>query len=68
VSLTLYVIVDADGVLIVTPRAEMGQGVHTTLAALVAEELDLPWHAVRTLHGPAAEAYFNAAVLEAAVP
>ncbi len=46
----------------------MGQGVHTTLAALVAEELDLPWGEVRTLHGPAAAAYFNAAMLEAAVP
>lgn len=49
------------------PRAEMGQGVHTTLAALVAEDLDLPWQSVRTLHGPTSEAYFNAAMLEAAV-
>ena len=68
VTLNPYLVVDADGVAIVTPRAEMGQGVHTTLAALVAEELDLPWEAVRTLHGPAAAAYFNAAILEAAVP
>jgi isoquinoline 1-oxidoreductase beta subunit len=68
VTLNPYLIIDADGVSIVTPRAEMGQGVHTTLAALVAEELDLPWEAVRTLHGPAAAAYFNGAMLEAAVP
>ncbi len=67
-TLNPYLIIDPDGVSIVTPRAEMGQGVYTTLAALVAEELDLPWDAVRTLHGPAAAAYFNAAVLEAAVP
>ena len=68
VTLNPYLIIDADGVAIITPRAEMGQGVHTTLAALVAEELDLSWQTVRTLHGPTAEAYFNAAMLEAAVP
>ena len=42
VALTPYVMIDASGVTIITPRAEMGQGVHTTLAALVAEEMDLP--------------------------
>lgn len=68
VTLNLYLLINQDGVSIITPRAEMGQGVHTTLAALVAEELDLPWDAVRTLHGPAAAAYYNAAALEAAVP
>jgi isoquinoline 1-oxidoreductase beta subunit len=56
VTLNPYLIVDTEGVTIVTPRAEMGQGVHTTLAALVAEELDLPWESVRALHGPAAAA------------
>lgn len=68
VTLNPYLIIDAEGVAIITPRAEMGQGVHTTLAALVAEELDLPWQTVRTLRGHTAEAYFNAAMLEAAVP
>jgi len=68
VTLNPYLVIDAEGVAIVTPRAEMGQGVHTTLAALVAEELDLPWQHIRTLHGPTANAYFNTAILEAAVP
>ncbi|WP_295883143.1 xanthine dehydrogenase family protein molybdopterin-binding subunit [uncultured Thiohalocapsa sp.] len=68
VTLNPYLLINQDGVSIITPRAEMGQGVHTTLAALVAEELDLPWESVRTLHGPAAAAYYNAAALEAAVP
>ena len=67
-ALTPYVLIDATGVTIITPRAEMGQGVHTTLAALVAEELDLPWDQVRVLHGPASAAYHNAAVLEEGVP
>lgn len=66
--LTPYVMIDAQGVTIITPRAEMGQGVHTTLAALVAEEMDLDWAAIRTRHGPAAAAYYNGAILEESLP
>ena len=68
VALTPYVMIDASGVTIIAPRAEMGQGVHTTLAALVAEEMDLPLDQVKVHHGPASAAYFNAAVLEEGVP
>ena len=52
--LTPYVVVDASGITVITPRAEMGQGVHTPLAALVAEELGVTLAAVRVVHGPAA--------------
>ena len=68
VALTPYVMIDATGVTIIAPRAEMGQGVHTTLAALVAEEMDLPLGQIRVHHGPASPAYFNSAVLEEGVP
>jgi len=67
-ALTPYVRIDAGGVTLITPRAEMGQGVHTTLAALLAEELDVDLDAVNIEHGPASSAYFNAAVLEEGVP
>lgn len=63
-ALTPYVLVDAQGVTIIAPRAEMGQGVVTTLAALVAEELDVTLEEVNVIHGPASKAYFNAALLE----
>ena len=63
-----YIIIDQSGVSIITPRAEMGQGVHTTLAALVAEELDVDMADVTTRHGPAAQAYFNGAVLGSSLP
>lgn len=59
VALTPYVVVDARGIAIIAPRAEMGQGIHTTLAALVAEELDVELAAVRVIHGPASEHYAN---------
>jgi isoquinoline 1-oxidoreductase subunit beta len=68
VALTPYVMIDASGVTIIAPRAEMGQGVHTTLAALVAEEMDLPMDQIKVHHGPASPAYFNAALLEEGVP
>lgn len=63
-----WVIVRADGVTVVTPRAEMGQGIQTTLAALVAEEMDLDWAQVRAEHGPASAAYANLAVAGAGLP
>ncbi len=68
VVLTPYVIIDGTGVTIVTPRAEMGQGVQSTLAALVAEELDVDWADVKTMHGPAAQVYFNSAVVGTTMP
>lgn len=61
-----WVIINADGVTVIAPRAEMGQGISTTLAALVAEELDVDWQQVRVMHGPPAQAYFNAGIAEAA--
>ena len=68
VTLNPYVIIDARGVTLVAPRAEMGQGIHTTLAALVAEEMDLDLAAVTVIHGPASAAYFNAGILEEGAP
>lgn len=58
-ELTPYVVIDREGITIITPRAEMGQGIHTTLAALVAEELDVALEDVRTEHGPASAKYAN---------
>jgi len=46
---------------IITPDNQIG--VHTTLAALVAEELDVSLDQVNVVHGPAAKAYYNEAML-----
>lgn len=67
-ALTPYVRIDADGITVIAPRAEMGQGVSTTLAALVAEELDVALDDVNVEHGPASKAYFNGVVLEEGLP
>lgn len=67
-ALNPFIFIDRDGVTIITPKAEMGQGVQTTLAAMAAEELDLDWEQVRVLHGPPAAAYYNSTVMAGALP
>ncbi len=67
-ALTPYILINGDGVTIITPRAEMGQGVYTTLAAMVAEEMEVDVADVNVVHGPASQAYYNAAILEEGVP
>lgn len=44
---------------IVVARSEMGQGVRTTMAMLVAEELDLPWEQVRVIQAAGDARYGN---------
>jgi len=62
-ALNAFVLIDAEGVTLIAPRAEMGQGTMTTWAALIAEEMDLAWDQVRVIHGPPAQAYFNSALM-----
>lgn len=67
-ALNPFVLITQDGVTLIAPRAEMGQGVHTTLAALAAEELDVAWKDITVLHGPPAQAYYNSVFLGMALP
>ena len=67
-TLNPFVLINGDGVTVITPRAEMGQGVYTTLAALVAEEMDVAWEDVTVMHGPPAQAYYNSVFLGMALP
>ena len=67
-AITPYVRIDAQGVTLITPRAEMGQGIHTTLAALVAEELDVAWETIRVEHGAPGAVYYNRALMQGGVP
>ena len=52
--------VHADGgVLVYLPKAEMGQGIHTALAQIAAEELEVPWESLQVRHASTAEADDN---------
>jgi isoquinoline 1-oxidoreductase beta subunit len=69
VTFNPYVKIGADNTItIVAPRAEMGQGISTTLADMVAEELVVGLDRVKVEHGPASHAYYNAVILEEGGP
>ncbi|WP_407492590.1 molybdopterin cofactor-binding domain-containing protein [Pseudooceanicola sp. MF1-13] len=59
VALNPFILVDGDGVTVIVPKAEMGQGVQTTWATLAAEELDMDPADLRIEHGPPGKAYYN---------
>ncbi|MEX0320416.1 MAG: molybdopterin cofactor-binding domain-containing protein [Ruegeria sp.] len=67
-ALNPFVLIDQNGVTLFAPRAEMGQGVKTTWAALIAEELDVDLDQITVLHGPAAAAYYNTAMIGEGLP
>lgn len=46
----------------IVPHAEMGQGVHTTLAMMLADEMDADWDQVKMLEAPADKEYANYAL------
>jgi isoquinoline 1-oxidoreductase beta subunit len=50
------------------PRSEMGQGVHTALPMLVAEELDVPLSMIALTQAPPDRIFGNIAVLREALP
>src|SRR6266540_1646321 len=53
-----YLKMDQDGILTVYAfRSEMGQGIRTAIAMLVAEELDVDWSSVRIEQAPADSEY-----------
>jgi isoquinoline 1-oxidoreductase beta subunit len=59
-----YVKIASDNTItVIAPRAEMGQGISTTLAAFVAEELDVTLDKVKVEHGPASYAYYNSEIM-----
>ncbi len=46
----------------IVPHAEMGQGAHTALAMMLADELDADWNAVTMIEAPAHKEYANYAL------
>ena len=63
-----WVQVTASGITLIAPHAEKGQGVFSTQAALIAEEMDLEWGSFDVSFGMPAPAYWNTALGGAAAP
>ena len=69
IALNGWLAIHPDGtVTVVSPKAEMGQGIHTALAMLVAEELDADWATVRVAPSPIDRIYGNIAVMVDGLP
>ncbi|RPH45696.1 MAG: xanthine dehydrogenase family protein molybdopterin-binding subunit [Burkholderiales bacterium] len=69
VALNGWVKVSADGTVVaMMARSEMGQGVHTALSMLVAEELDCAWSQLRTEQAPIDALYGNVVAIADSAP
>jgi isoquinoline 1-oxidoreductase subunit beta len=69
VALNGWIKIAADGSFVLAmPRSEMGQGVHTALTMLVADELDVPMSQMRLEQAGADKIYGNVAMLVASLP
>ena len=69
VALNGWIKIAQDGtVVLAMPRSEMGQGVHTALSMLVAEELDVPLAQVRLEQAGPDAIYGNVAMLLGSLP
>ncbi len=67
-ALNAYVEIAENGeVTVAVPRAEMGQGVQTALAMLVADELDVPFDGIQVEPAPLSKHYINHALLETGI-
>jgi isoquinoline 1-oxidoreductase beta subunit len=67
-ALTPYVLITAEGITLITPHADMGQGTYSMQAALLAEELDVRLDQIKADPGPPSPAYYNTALSQEAVP
>ena len=64
--LTAWVKIDKDNlVTAIIPHAEMGQGVHTALMAMLAEEMEADWDKVTFIEAPAEKEYANFPLVKA---
>ncbi|NRR28816.1 xanthine dehydrogenase family protein molybdopterin-binding subunit [Oxalobacteraceae bacterium] len=69
VALNGWIALAPDGsVTLAMPRSEMGQGVHTALPMLVAEEMDVPLAMIRLVQAPPDKIFGNVAMLRDGLP
>lgn len=67
-AITPYVKIDAQGITLITPRADVGQGAWSMQAHLIAEELDIDPATAMLSPGPASPVYYNGVVGAEAMP
>jgi len=61
--LNIWLKINADNTItVIVPHAEMGQGAHTTLPMMLADEMDADWKTVTMLEAPGNKEYANYAL------
>ncbi|WP_305988025.1 xanthine dehydrogenase family protein molybdopterin-binding subunit [Roseibium sp. MMSF_3544] len=63
-----WVKIDGDGITLITPHVDLGQGAVSMQAALIAEELDVDFGQFNTDYGKPSAAYYNQAVTQEMAP
>ena len=67
-AITPYVMITPDGITLITPRADKGQGSYSVQAAFIAEELDVDLDQIKADPGPPSPVYYNTALASETVP
>ena len=67
-ALTPFVKITPEGITLIVPRADVGQGIASTQAMLIAEELDIDPSTATLDPGQPHQAYFNAVVAAESLP
>ncbi|MGB7287623.1 MAG: molybdopterin cofactor-binding domain-containing protein [Salaquimonas sp.] len=67
-AITPYVKITSDGITLITPRTDLGQGAYSVQAALIAEELDVELEQVTVDPGMPSAVYYNTAFSEEGAP
>jgi isoquinoline 1-oxidoreductase beta subunit len=67
-ALTPFVRITPDGITLIVPRADVGQGIASTQAMLIAEELDIDPAMARLDPGQPHRAYFNGIIAAESMP
>ncbi len=68
VTFNPWVLIDSEKITLITPHGDMGQGVLSAQAALIAEELDIEFGQFETSFGHPSPAYWNHAFADEGVP
>ncbi|MGB7242802.1 MAG: molybdopterin cofactor-binding domain-containing protein, partial [Sulfitobacter sp.] len=63
-----WVKIDAEGITLITPHADLGQGAQSLQAALIAEEMDIEFDQFTASYGVPSPAYYNTATADDIVP